>query len=106
MKTSVLVLIFVCSITAISLATEKPVAGKPYTLQYDPSKSGILSDTSQIWVVYVFDYWGTTVVQKLRGERGESDLFQNVLSPDEGRATKVKMIRNANLWSAENPHSG
>jgi len=101
MKTFALVLILVCSIACASSATDKPVAGKVYTLLYDPSRSAVLSDANQVWVVYVFDYWGTTVVQKLRGEKGESDLFQNVLYPDEGRSAKVKMVRHANLWKAE-----
>jgi thiol-disulfide isomerase/thioredoxin len=101
MKTFALVLILVCSIACASFGADKPVAGKPYTLLYDPLSSGILSDANQIWVVYAFDYWGTRIVQKLRGERGEGDLFQNVLYPDEGRSAKVKMARHANLWKAE-----
>jgi hypothetical protein len=80
MKTFPLVLILVRSIACACFAADKPVAGKPYTLLYDPSRSGILSDANQIWVVYAFDYWGAKIVQKLRREKGESDLFQKELA--------------------------
>lgn len=101
MKTLALVLLLLCSISCAFSASDKPVAGKLFTLMYVPSASGILSDPNQISVVYVFDYWGTRVTQKLKGEAGPSDLFQNVLYPDEGKTTEVKMIRDGRLWKAD-----
>jgi peroxiredoxin len=90
-------------LTAIAYPADKPVAGKTYALVYDPSHFGILSNAKAISVVYAFDFWGTSVVQKLKGEPGESDLFQNVLHPDEGRTSEVRMVRDGNLWKAEIP---
>jgi TonB family protein len=77
------------------------VAGTTYVLQYDPASTGLLTDSDQIWVVYAFDYWGTKVVQRLRGEGEQEDLFRNVLNPDEGRSLIKEMVRRGNRWSAE-----
>ncbi len=101
MKTFALTLLLLSSIACAFSAFLRPVAGKPFTLMYDPSVSGILLGATQISVVYVFDYWGTKVVQKLKGEGQQEDMFQNVLYPDEGRTTEVKMVRDGRLWKAE-----
>ncbi|MBI3006301.1 MAG: redoxin domain-containing protein [Ignavibacteriales bacterium] len=91
-----------CSVTFLSSDRDKPIAGKSYTLLYDALDVGILSEADQVWVVYAIDYWGTRAVQKLRGE-GESDLFQNVLEPDSGRASRILMVRSGRYWKAEIP---
>jgi thiol-disulfide isomerase/thioredoxin len=101
MKTSMTVIILALTIAFTAFAADNPIAGKSYTLTYDPAKTGILMDSEHIRVIYAFDYWGTKFVQKLRGEPGESDLFNNVLDPDEGRAFEVDMVREGNLWHAE-----
>lgn len=103
MKSLGLAIILVCTAIFSSFSANKPVAGKTFKLTYDPSASSILSDANQVWIVYALDYWGTTVVQKLRGERGPSDLFQNVLNPDPGRAFKVAMVKREKLWTADIP---
>lgn len=103
MKSIGLAIILVCTATFSSFSANKPVAGKTFSLVYDPSASGVLSDASQVWVVYALDYWGTTAVQKLRGEGGPSDLFQNVLNPDPGRAFKVAMVKREHYWTADIP---
>ena len=102
MKSLPLALVLVC-VAACSSPTDKPVAGKTYALVYDPSHFGILSDAKQITVTYAFDYWGTRELQKLKGEPGKTDLFQNVLYPDSGRALEVRMAKDGNLWKAEIP---
>jgi thiol-disulfide isomerase/thioredoxin len=102
MKILVLLLVLV-SLAACASPTDKPVAGKTYALVYDPSHFGILSDAKQISVVCAFDFWGTKAHQVLRGEPGETDLFQNVLFPDEGKTLEVKMVGDGKLWKAEIP---
>jgi thiol-disulfide isomerase/thioredoxin len=101
MKSLGLAIILVCTTVFSSFSANKPVAGKTFSLVYDASASGVLSDANQVWVVYALDYWGTTAVQKLRGEGGPSDLFQNVLNPDPGRAFKVAMVKREKLWTAD-----
>lgn len=103
MKSLGLAIILVWSTAFSSFPGNKPIAGKTFRLMYDPSTSGLLSDANQVWVVYAFDYWGTTAVQKLRGESGPSDLFQNVLNPDPGRAFKITMVKREKLWTADIP---
>jgi|GEM_PF-601514 len=103
MKTPAFVFILLFVIVFSASATDKPVAGKTYVLQYDPERTGILTDADQIRVVYAFDYWGTKVVQRLRGEGEQEDLFQNVLNPDEGRSSIRKMTRQGNHWEAKIP---
>ena len=101
MRRILLSVCLVCAIVLESLTKVKPLAGKPYTLTYNPLTAGILLDAKQIWAVYVFDFWGTKVVQRHRGEGPQEDMFQNVLMPDEGRAKKVKMLRSGRQWKAE-----
>lgn len=103
MKTLALFLLLFSLVACAAPPTDKPVAGRKYALMYDPSHFGILSDAKQISVVYAFDFWGTTAHQVLRGESGETDLFQNILHPDEGRTSEIKMVRDGNIWKAEIP---
>lgn len=105
MKSVSLAVVLLCFFTLVSAAAEKPVAGKSFTVSYDPSFAGVLSDAKQIWAVYAFDFWGTTAVQRLRGEEDGSNLFTNVLAPDEGRTAAVKMVRDGALWKADIPIS-
>lgn len=99
------VVVFLCLswVSCSSPETGKTIAGKTYNLKYDPAGAGILEDAEQIWVVYAFDYWGTRVLQRLRGEGEQDDLFQNVLNPDPGRSSINKMVRERNQWKAEIP---
>jgi peroxiredoxin len=103
MKTPAFVLAFLFLIGYTSPVENYPVAGTTYVLQYDPASMGLLTDSDQILVVYAFDYWGTKVVQRLRGEGEQEDLFRNVLNPDEGRSLTKEMVRRGNRWSAEIP---
>jgi len=103
LKFSVSVLLCLLLIGCSSQETEIPVAGKTYVLRYNPEHTGILSDADQISVVYAFDYWGTKVVQRLRGEGEQEDLFHNVLNPDEGRSIVRKMDRRGDHWEANIP---
>jgi len=97
------VLLCLLLIGCSSQETEMPVAGKTYVLRYNPEHTGILTDADQIRVVYAFDYWGTKVVQRLRGEGEQEDLFHNVLNPDEGRSFVRKMDRRGGHWEAKIP---
>jgi len=81
--------------------TAGPVGGRMHTLRYDPAAKGILVNADSIFLVYAFDYWGTTAHQVLRGEAGETDLFKNVLEPDEGRSHRMAMTRTGKTWRAE-----
>lgn len=103
MKTPAVILIFLLLAGCGSPVTETPVADKTFLLQYDPEITGILADADQIRVVYAFDYWGTKVLQRLAGEGEQEDMFENVLNPDEGRATEVEMVRRGNLREARIP---
>lgn len=103
MRTFTVSLLILYFFVLILYATEKPIAGKNFTLRYDPSISGIFAEADQLWVVYAFDFWGTTTYQKMPGEPGESDLFRNVLEPDPGRALRVPMSRDEHFWVAEIP---
>ena len=103
MKKVLSVLILLTIIIFSLYAADKPIAGKNFTLRYDPSISGILAEADELWVVYAFDFWGTTTYQKMPGEPGESDLFRNVLEPDPGRALRVPMTREEHFWVAEIP---
>jgi peroxiredoxin len=101
MRISVLAIVAICLLTAASFAADKPVKGTAFTVSYDPAGKGILTNAKQVYLVYVFDVWGTSAVQKMKGEAGNnSDLFQNVLFPDEGAATTVPMTRKGNVWEA------
>ncbi len=103
MKTAALIVSLLCCFTLESFSDEKPVAGTSFILSYDPATAGILTESAQVWVVYVSDFWGTTAHQKLKGEEDGSELFTNVLAPDEGRTATVKMVRDGKLWRAEIP---
>lgn len=81
--------------------TAVPVGSRVFTLDYDPAAKGILVNADSIFLVYAFDYWGTTAHQVLRGEAGEIDLFKNVLEPDEGRSHRIAMTRTGKTWKAE-----
>lgn len=98
MKALLVTLIMACGITSAKSQSVGPIAGKTYTLTYSPALSGILQDAKQIWIVYVFDYWGTKAHQVQKGESGDSDLLDNVLDPDSGRATKVLMTKDGGSW--------
>ncbi len=100
MPTTILSWVLICISALFSGHSPKPIAGKTFTLEYAPQKAGILADAPKIWVVYAFDYWGTKAHQKQRGERGETDLFLNVLFPDSGRAQKIAMIKKGKKWLA------
>jgi peroxiredoxin len=101
MRCAACILAVTCLLISSCVSTDNPVAGRSYTLRYDPSVAGILSDATTISVVYAFDYWGTKAVQKLRGEGPQEDLFQNVLEPSLGRAFQAKMSHSGSLWEAQ-----
>ncbi len=101
MKALLVTIILACGITSAKSQPAGPVAGKTYTVVYKPWMAGILQDAKEISMIYAFDYWGTTAHQVQRGEGGDSVLFDNVLCPDSGRATKVLMTKQGNLWSTD-----
>ncbi|MEA3296134.1 MAG: TlpA disulfide reductase family protein [Patescibacteria group bacterium] len=72
-----------------------PVRGKSFTINYNPSQSGILEDLKSITVVYAFDYWGT----KGSAKYGKESLFLNVKNPDSGRAFKSVMKKSKQEWT-------
>lgn len=80
-------------------AQELPVAGKNFTIQYDPSEKGIFTSDSKLFLVYVFDYWGT----KFTYSGAAEGLFKNVLYPDEGRQKSVEMKNQQGKFFAEIP---
>ena len=86
--------LFVFSITIA--AQSLPTSGKSYTIKYDPSEKNIFTTSSKLTLVYTFDYWGT----KVAAIHGAEKLFENVLSPDEGKISKVPMTLKGNLFEA------
>lgn len=72
----------------------EPVLGQDFVISYD-NQSKLLSE--EITLVYCFDYWGTTG----NNYQGPEGLFVNVLSPDSGRATKIKMEKIDSHWAAK-----
>ncbi len=78
------------------IAGNLPIRGELYEIKYNPSEKGILSVSGPITLVYVFDYWGT------RGtySGGAEALYQNVLTPDSGRARSAEMEKIDNHWVA------
>jgi len=86
--------LFVFSITIV--AQSLPTSGKSYTIKYDPSEKNIFNTSSRLTLVYTFDYWGT----KVAAIHGAEKLFENVLSPDEGKISKVPMTLKGNLFEA------
>ncbi|RPI65259.1 MAG: TlpA family protein disulfide reductase [Ignavibacteriales bacterium] len=86
--------LFVFSITIA--AQSLPTSGKSYTIKYDPSEKNIFNTSSRLTLVYTFDYWGT----KVAAIHGAEKLFENVLSPDEGRISKVPMTLKGSLFEA------
>jgi peroxiredoxin len=93
MKKTILFL-FVFSITII--AQPFPTVGKSYTIKYNPTEKNIFSNNSKLTLVYVYDYWGT----KVAAIQGTEKLFENILSPDEGKISKVAMTLKDNLFEA------
>ncbi|MCF7921120.1 MAG: redoxin domain-containing protein [Candidatus Marinimicrobia bacterium] len=71
----------------------EPILGQNFMIRYDNHDS-LLSD--DIVLVYCFDYWGTTG----NNYQGPEGLFRNVLSPDSGRATELKMEKIDSHWEA------
>ena len=100
MRLAALVLL---SATTLFCATKGPISGRPFNVEYDPAVKGIFLNPDSLFLVYVFDFWGTTAHQVLRGERGETDLFRNVLEPDHGRASRIAMKHAGDKWIAEVP---
>lgn len=86
--------LFVFSITIA--AQSLPTSGKSYTIKYDPSEKNIFTTSSKLTLVYTFDYWGT----KAAAIHGAEKLFENVLSPDEGKISMVQMTLKGNLFEA------
>ena len=86
--------LFVFSITIA--AQSLPTSGKSYTIKYDPSEKNIFTTSSKLTLVYTFDYWGT----KVAAMHGAEKLFENVLSPDDGKISKVPMTLKGNLFEA------
>ncbi|MDP2363112.1 MAG: TlpA disulfide reductase family protein, partial [Ignavibacteria bacterium] len=86
--------LFIFSITVS--AQPFPTVGKSYTIKYNPSEKNIFSNNSKLTLVYVYDYWGT----KVAATQGPEKLFENILSPDEGKISKVPMTLKDNLFEA------
>ena len=86
--------LFVFSITIV--AQSLPTSDESYTIKYDPSEKNIFNTSSRLTLVYTFDYWGT----KVAAIHGAEKLFENVLSPDEGKISKVPMTLKGNLFEA------
>lgn len=87
---------------AVAQAQEsRPVAGETYTVVYKPGLTGILQGAKQISMVCAFDYWGTTAHQVQHGESGDSVLFDNVLNPDSGKASRILMKKEGKVWRAD-----
>ena len=74
--------------------SDHPVRGHAFTLTYDASASKVFKAPKSLTAVYVFDYWGTMVQQKLRGEGGDGDLYKNVLDPDPERVHRAELTRD------------
>ena len=70
-----------------------PINGQEFVISYDNPNSLFAGEIS---VVYCFDYWGT----KGNNYQGADGLFTNVISPDSGRATEVKMESVDGRWEA------
>jgi peroxiredoxin len=81
--------------------SDHPVRGRAFNLTYDLSGAKLFNKPDSLTVVYVFDYWGTKVAQKLRGEHGEGDLYKNVLDPEPDRLHQVRFTPHGSLWQAE-----
>lgn len=90
-------IILVLLVLASSLyAQPKPVSGGTFTVTYDPTIKGILENSNEITLVYVFDYWNTLPSAPNNG----LDLFRNVQTPDSSRVFKEKMTKEGKLWKA------
>ncbi|MGE5351309.1 MAG: peroxiredoxin family protein [Acidobacteriota bacterium] len=76
-------------------AQNKPVAGQDYTIIYDAAK-GSLVNPNEVTLVYTFDYWG----RQVSAPNNAGDLYRNVTNPDSGRASRMNMTKEGNIWKA------
>ena len=72
-------------------AQQGPVAGKPYSLVYNPPAGSELSRASSVTLYYVFDFWNVRYGTRLA-------LWQNVLRPDTSRLRSVQLEKVAESW--------
>lgn len=91
------ILALLLTFVALASAQDLPIAGKKYTISYDPQKAFVLADAKAITVVYVFDYWNSRAISK----RDPAFSFGNVVDPDESRVHRIDMKRNGGIWTAE-----
>lgn len=90
-------ILFVLLLFASSLmAQSKPVAGGSFTITCDPALKGILNNSTEITLVYTFDYWGALP----SATNSPADLFRNVITPDSGKAGRQIMTKDGKLWKA------
>lgn len=83
---------------SISLAAQSfPVAGKTFSVKYNPADKKIFTNDSKLTLVYTFDYWST----KGFASDGPEALFKNVLNPDQGRKNEINMSATDGIFSAE-----
>lgn len=93
MKRIILVMLFLASYL---YAQPKPVAGESFTLTYDPAIKGILENSTEVTLVYAFDYWNNLP----SAPNNAMDLFKNVQTPDSTRVSKEKMTKEGKMWKA------
>ena len=74
-------------------AENHPINGQDHLIRYDNTNKLLTDD---ITVVYSFDLWGTTG----NNYQGASGLFQNVITPDSGKAREVRMEKVDLHWEA------
>ena len=92
-RTIPLVLLILLHARVPLAAQLKPVAGTPLEIRYTPDPSGPLASSGSLFLVYVFNYWGTRTGTRLA-------LLENVLRPDTTRVRQVTMTRTATGWTA------
>lgn len=73
-----------------------PIAGKSYKIEFNPGEKNIFTTSTDIRVVYVFDYWN--IVGTYSG--GDTKLFENVLQPDPERVNEQKMNNEDSIYTA------
>ncbi len=85
-------------VLAVTVAAQSlPIAGKIFTVKYNPAETNIFTNDSRLTLVYAFDFWST----KGYASDGVDALFKNVLNPDEGRKNEINMSGANRIFSAE-----
>lgn len=75
------------------LAQNGPVAGTSYTLTYIPPTESPIAGSTELTLIYVFDYWNVRYGTRLA-------LWQNVLRPDTARVRFAPLAKGPGGWTA------